>query len=109
MNVYLVSKQFYEEVFIFGIFSDENLDDALNQLAKSNLDDAKRSKRELESWYENTHKPWAKYHKIDPQKPPWGLTVSLEEYSKSLFTVTEIKLNEVICNPQWLGLIEDDD
>ena len=101
MKLYIVSKQSYDEFYVYGVFSKDKLDAALDELAYVTLDIAKQNRKELQSWFDNTHVPWAKHNDIEPTRPP-RLDMDMLEYSKTLFTVTEIELNWVISKPKWV-------
>jgi hypothetical protein len=105
--MYVISKQQYEEFYVYGIFSTkESLDKALEELATTEIDEAKENKEKSQEWYNNLHKPWAERQGIKPKKP-YALTVPLLEYSKSLFNVTEINVDRIIYNPTPMGWTTD--
>ena len=95
MEVYIVYKQNYEEFYIYGVFSSkEKLDAALDELAQLELKEAKKNRQELQSWFDNTHTPWAKHVGMNPVRPP-RLDMDIIEYSKTLFSVDEIEGDKV--------------
>ena len=102
MKVYIVSKQWYEEVYIYGVFTEEKLENALTRMANLELEEARKSKESSRRWYEHLHRPWAERSNVEPTKP-YSLTVPLLEYSKSTFDVTEREMNEVVEKPSPLG------
>ena len=104
-KIYVVYAQDYEEVYVYGIFSSEKLlNDALDILSqdKQHLKWAKQMRQGLQNWYDKTHIPWAKDCNIEPTKPA-KLALTLSEYSKTLLTIHEMEIDEVIIDPSPLG------
>ena len=107
-KAYIVYQQYYEEVFVYGVFlSERRLEDALTLLAEHHLQDAKKRKQYQQEQYEKYHKPWAKHRGVEPTEP-YCMTVDLHEYSKSLFDVHEIEVDKVIFDPSIIWFDSDD-
>ena len=102
-TMYVISKQFYDVVYIYGVFSSDELDSALAVLALENLDTAEKEHKEEKRWYEG-HLRWAKGScEFGCEHMPLSLKVSLMTYSKSLFTITELKSNTLYKYGVYVG------
>lgn len=101
-KLYLVSQQFYEEFFVYGIFIEGELDHALSILAEKYIKIAEANKEESKKWYKNTHLAWLKTCEWGCEHMPYALSVPIEEYSKSLFKVSELKVNELSEDGIWI-------
>jgi hypothetical protein len=96
-SVYVISKQFYEEFYIFGIFTADELDSALTALAQESINEAQESKDELLKWYETNHLTYYRGRcEYGCEHLPAHLSLPIIEYSKTMFTVSEIQIGEVL-------------
>lgn len=93
MKVYMVSKQYYDEFYLFGIYSSQDmLDKALNVLANTEdaLKDATRRVEQLTKWYE--------YRLAEGRTSdkPAELSMELLEVSKHGFDILEVEVDKMI-------------
>lgn len=104
MKKYIISKQFYDAFYVYGVFSKEYLPGALRKLAKEpkHKDEATRQLEQSKSWYNGWH---LKTYDCEYgcEHMPKYLDMSLLDISMSLFTITEIEEDKVYLDGEWVG------
>ena len=106
-KVYVVYTEEIEAFYIHGVFtSKEELEKGLEELSKDSfsLKQAKKLRGDSKKWYYERHLIYMDDNCQDGcEHKPYSLTVDLQEYSKSLYHIYEIKTNQSNSNPLAVG------
>ena len=107
-TVYVVYTEEIEAFYIHGVFtSKEELEKGLEELSKDSfsLKQAVERREDSKKWYYKTHLLFMGVDRCQDgcEHKPYSLTVDLQEYSKSLYHIYEIKTNQSNSNPLAVG------